>query len=607
MKLIGLSIKNFRCYQEEIEVSLDNLITFVGKNDIGKSSVLEALEIFFNNDAVSIEPGDANVRSESKKVEITCEFSDLPGSLTLDATAQTSLADEYLLTQSGSLKLRKVFDCSTKKPGCEIFILANHPTTEGVGNLLELKEKELQVLMKAKGLVGPLKGNPAMRAALWHAAGDLALGEVAIPASKGKEDSKKLWEQIEAHLPIFALFQSDRSSRDSDDEVQNPMKAAIAAAISEVQEDIARIQLKVQEKAEAIARSTHAALKGIDPSLASELTPEFIPPTPAKWVGLFSMGLNTDSGIPLNKRGSGVRRLVLVSFFKAEAERRLQASSKRSIIYAIEEPETAQHPNNQKILIESFKSLANEPGCQVILTTHSPGFASELPVDSIRYVLREVATGEPRIQMGADAFGDVANALGVMPDSRVKVLLCVEGPNDVTAFKSLSRILHNADPTLPNLESDERFAFVPLGGGTLKHWVAQRYLSALNRPEVHIYDRDVAEYAISVQEVNTRTDGSWGALTNKHEMESYLHADAIQELFGFEIEVLDHPGADGKAVPKVFGEAFVVHRGHGMPLKDSTAKQKLAEAFARMTVERIRARDPVGEIEGWLRRIALLA
>ena len=91
--------------------------------------------------------------------------------------------------------------------------------------------------------------------------------------------------------------------------------------------------------------------------------------------------------------------------------------------------------------------------------------------------------------------------------------------------------------------------------------------------------------------MNTRTDGSWGALTIKHEMESYLHADATRELLGIEIEVLDHPGADGKAVPKVFGEAFVVHRGHGMPLKDSTAKQKLAEAFARMTIEQIRERD----------------
>jgi putative ATP-dependent endonuclease of OLD family len=310
MKLESVSIKNFRCYADEVTVSLEDLTTFVGKNDIGKSSVLEALEIFFNNDVVTIEQGDANIHSEQTKVEITCEFSNLPQKLSLDAGAETSLANEYLLSAHGTLKIRKVFDCGNKKPSVEVFVVARHPTSAGVNNLLELKEKDLQALIKDQKLVAPLKGNPAMRRAIWATVEDLALADVAIPASKAKEDGKRIWEQIESHLPIFALFQSDRSSRDSDDEVQNPMRAAVAAAIAEVQDDIARIQKRVQEKAEEIAKSTHDALKTIDPSLASELTPEFTPPTPSKWTSLFSVGLNTDSGIPLNKRGSGVRRLV---------------------------------------------------------------------------------------------------------------------------------------------------------------------------------------------------------------------------------------------------------------------------------------------------------
>ena len=607
MKLESVSLKNFRCYQDEVIVPIGGLTTFVGKNDIGKSSVLEALEIFFNNDVVIIEQGDANIHSIDTKVEITCEFSALPQKLTLDAGAETNLTDEYLLSSAGTLKIRKVFDCGLKKPSCEIFILANHPAATGVNNLLELKEKELQGLVKEKKLDVPLKGNPGMRRAVWAAAGDLELADVAISVSKAKEDNKRIWDQIESHLPIFALFQSDRSSRDSDDEVQNPMKAAVAAAIAEVQDDIARIQQKVQEKAEEIANSTHEALKTIDPNLAKELKPEFTPPTAAKWIALFSLSLNTDSGIPLNKRGSGVRRMVLVSFFKAEAARRLQSSNRRSIIYAIEEPETAQHPNNQRILIESFKALSNESGCQVLLTTHSPGFASELPVESICYISLDAKTAKPRIEQGADIFGVVADALGVMPDSRVKVLLCVEGPSDVIAFKCLSKALHQEVPTLPNLDSDDRFAFVPLGGGTLKHWVAQRYLGALKRPEVHIYDRDVPDYANAIAAVNARGDGSWGTLTEKYEIESYLHPDAIKEVFGFECEVCDEPGADGKAVPKLFGEAFVAHRGHGEPLKDSHSKQKLSEAFAKMTATRIRERDPHGEVEKWFRRIGELA
>lgn len=606
MKIRSISIKNFRCYGQAVTTTFDDLTTFVGKNDIGKSTILEALEIFFNNETVKIEPGDANIYSEDPEVVITCEFAELPTSLSLDAGAETSLADEYLLTAEGTLKIKKVYDCSKAKPTADVFIVANHPTAKDVDNLLELKEKELQQIVKAKGLEIALKGNPGMRKAIWSATENLELAEVEIPVTKPKEDSKRIWEQLESHLPMFALFQSDRSSRDSDGEVQNPMKAAVAAAIAEVQDEIDQIQQKVQEKAEAIARNTHEALKTIDPSLAQDLTPQFTPPTTAKWTGLFSVNMDTDDGIPLNKRGSGIRRLVLVSFFKAEAERRLTTGNKRSIIYAIEEPETAQHPNNQKILIESFKALANEPSCQMILTTHSPGFASDLPVDGIRFVTRD-SEGRPSIETGVDVFGKVADALGLVPDSRVKVIFCVEGPTDVTAFKNLSKALHLEDPAIPDLSTDERVAFVVLGGATLKHWVDGHYLRALRRPEVHIYDRDVHDYAIQVEAINRRGDGlgSWAAQTSKHEIENYLHPQAIREAFGFDVVVTDHPEADGKAVPKLFGEAFAAHRGHGAPLNDAKAKAKLArDAFPRMTAAMIRERDPDGEVAGWFHRIA---
>ena len=603
MRLKTVAVKNFRCYADEVIVDFDDLTTFVGRNDIGKSTILESLEIFFNNSVVSIEKGDACIHSGHNYVEITCEFIDLPSSLTLDSGAVTTLKDEFLLTSDGTLKIRKIYNCSNKKPTAEIFVIANHPSADGFQNLLELKEKDLQARVKKLELKVPLKGNPGMRKAIWSAASDLNLTETPLAVSKATEDTKRIWEQIESWLPMFALFQSDRSSRDSDDEVQSPMKAAITAALAEVQDDISRIQLKVQQKAEEIAQNTHNALKTIDPGLASELTPEFTAPTPAKWQGLFSVGLNTDGGIPLNKRGSGVRRLVLVSFFKAEAERRLKSSNRRSIIYAIEEPETSQHPNHQRILIDSFKSLSLEPGCQVILTTHSPGFAAELPSDSIRFISRDAATRQPTIQAGADVFGIVTDTLGVTPDNRVKLLLCVEGPTDVTALKALSKALHAEDNTLPDLENDERVAFIVLGGGTLKHWVNQNYLQALNRREVHIYDRDVAAYADAVIAVNARGNGCWAAQTLKHEVESYLHPDAINEAFGVTIAVTDHP-VDGKATPRVFAEAYSLAQRFDGVMKDNAAKARLAErAFPLMTAARIRERDPDGEVIGWMRRI----
>ena len=49
MKLKEISIENFRGYKSMVTVTFEDLTAFVGKNDIGKSTILEALDIFFND------------------------------------------------------------------------------------------------------------------------------------------------------------------------------------------------------------------------------------------------------------------------------------------------------------------------------------------------------------------------------------------------------------------------------------------------------------------------------------------------------------------------------------------------------------------------------
>jgi len=81
MRLKTLKLRNFRGYRQETTINLNNLTAFVGRNDAGKSSILEALEIFFNNVIVKIERDDLNVDAlvaGDNRIEITCVFSNLP-------------------------------------------------------------------------------------------------------------------------------------------------------------------------------------------------------------------------------------------------------------------------------------------------------------------------------------------------------------------------------------------------------------------------------------------------------------------------------------------------------------------------------------------------
>lgn len=600
MKLKGLYIKNFRCFKDEIFISFDDITTIIGKNDIGKSTILEALEIFFNNDIVQIEHSDLNIYASDNSITIACEFCDLPNDIILDSGAKTSLKSEFLLTKEDTLKIKKIFDCSKSKITEEVFVVANHPTVDGGNNLLSLKEKDLQKIVNDKALNIPRKGNPTMRKAIWDSFEDLLCKTVDIPISKGKDDIKEIWEKIEMYIPTFALFQSDRSSKDSDDEVQNPMKFAIQEAIKDAESEIKKIQNKIQNKAMEIATLTHDALKEIDENLAQQITPKFGLPSNNKWNTLFSMSMETGEGIPLNKRGSGVRRMILVSFFKAEVDRKLKSSEKRNIIYAIEEPETSQHPNNQKILITSFLELSKSDNAQVILTTHSPNLAKELPTDTIRFVDRD-DENSPVIKNGDDrVLSKIADILGLFstPNKNIRLLICVEGPTDVVALKALSKCLIEGNRNVIDLTTDNRVAIIPLGGSVLKQWVEAKYLRNLNCPEIHIYDNDVQEYRKTINVINGRGDNSWATTTQKYEIENYLSSEAIKRKYGIDLDV------DEPKLPERFAEAYAKKMNMSQKLKSHKAKKYLSDVFTtQMHYKDLEIRGCIEEVIGWFDEI----
>lgn len=589
------------------------MTAFIGRNDIGKSTVLEALEIFFNSTLVKIDSLDACVYSEDQKVVIGCIFDDLPRSLVIDANATTTLADEYLLNEDGFLEIHKIYDCSNKNPKESVFAIAKHPTAISVKDLLLAKNPELKTKFTGMGIETngvDLRRNTDIRKAIWNNSIDLEEKVIAIPLNK--EDAKAIWEGLSKFMPTFALFQADRPSKDDDAEIQDPMKMAITEAIKLVEQELEHIKEVVKERTLLVATRTLEKLREMDPDLANELTPNF--KADPKWDGLFKLSLSGDDQIPVNKRGSGVRRLILLSFFRAEAERKQSSSNSPGIIYAIEEPETAQHPRNQKMIVEALQDLSELSNCQVILTTHVPGLAGLLPVDSLRHIDKD-ATNENYISYGTEElFAKIANDLGVLPDERVKVFLCVEGPHDVRFIKHISAMLNKVDASLPDIASDPRIAILPLGGSTLKDWVQNHYLKRLAKPEIHIYDRDTEvppKYQQACNEITARGDGSIGFLTMKREMENYLHPDAIQEVYGFHITLTDTddvPCIVAKTVHQIAntGTSWDDLDPEKQKKKEGKAKKRLNdEAASKMTYERLVQIDKHNEIEGWLKEITL--
>lgn len=591
MKLKTLKLKNFRAYQKETEIHFDNMTSLIGRNDVGKTSILDALGIFFGHKLCKYEIGDKCVYAgDDEDVIITCEFTDLPSRIVIDATSVTSLEHEFLTTADGTLSLSRVF---TKGKGAGAYV-ANcvHPSVRNAKGILLKKNDELKGIAQTLGIQADDKrSNVSLRRAIYKEIGDLKLKPQSIALSK--EDGKAILEQIQNHLPHFALFRADRPSTDEEAEVQDPMKVAISQAIEDISAQLEDIKNQVKDRALAVANNTLIHLSDLDPELAMSLTPEF--KADPKWEGIFKLSLAGDDNIPINKRGSGVRRLVLISFFKAEAERIKLEYQDRGVIYAIEEPETSQHPDKQRLLVEAFSDMADKEGCQIVITTHVPALAEQLPIECIRHIFKN-QDGEIEINSDHEnVYRFIAKDLGVLPDSRVQVIVCVEGPNDIAFLKNMSSMLIAEGCEVPDFDNDPRIIVLPLGGDTLRDWVNGHYLKNIGKPEVHIYDRDdqnPPKYQPTCNAVNARNDGSIAFITSKREAENYIHSDAISEALNVQVSF-----SDNCDVPAIVGTALGVNQ--------RTAKRKLNRAAVKsMTKARLDEMDPNGEVLSWFSEIS---
>lgn len=612
MKLVELKLKNFRGYQEETTITFEDLTVLIGKNDSGKSSILDALNIFFNDAAIDKE--DACVFSGSSDVYITCVFNDLPDVIIIDEQHPTSLANEYLVRDDGCLEICRVFACSAAKgKQSKIYARALHPSSTDYSDLLSLKITDLKARAKSINVDLSLVNqtiSSAIRQAIWLHSNDLSLNLSNVDLAS--DSGKKIWEQIQFHLPVFALFKSDRTSTDQDDEAQDPMKAAIKETIKNHETELNNILNQVKSTLENVARRTVEKIQEMNPELASQLDPQV---KNKNWDSLFSVSLTGDDGIPINKRGSGTRRLVLLNFFRAQAE---DSAFNRStgIIYAIEEPETSQHPNHQILLLDVLQDLTLQGKCQIIITTHTPTLARRVERNSLRLITS--VRGTPEVHNGSldSTLVSIKNTLGVLPDHDIKVFLGVEGKWDIHFLKSISKTLSISESDIPNLEEAETrgsLVFIPLGGSNMELWATR--LAGLERPEFYITDRDnpppaPPKYNSAVIGWNDRGCRAW--ITDKCELENYIHPDVIRTIsptFPATINDFDD-------VPYLLAELLHSSDPSANPWsslddkkqqgKASNAKRRLnTECVNFMTPQLLTLSDPNDEIRSWLREIGI--
>ena len=147
-----------------------------------------------------------------------------------------------------------------------------------------------------------------------------------------------------------------------------------------------------------------------------------------------------------------------------------------------------------------------------------------------------------------------------MCQRELPLLVVVEGENDICFLKGMSRMLHRADPELPDLSqlaNDRRITFLPTGGSNLSEWVSR--LTCLHKREFYLFDREQEPETSArrqvIEFINTRP-GCFATLTTKRTVENYLHPLAIREACGIDLVFDDDTDVAGLLALKLMARKW---------------------------------------------------
>ncbi|EOZ7542460.1 ATP-dependent endonuclease [Enterobacter hormaechei] len=495
MRLEKVCIKGFRGIKEEITVPIKELNVIVGKNDAGKSTILKALDLFINNR--TFYPQFLNNETE-KYCEITLCFLPNDDGIVIDDTVITTFQKEGFVNQDGLILYRKTWD-GTKvgKISPEISIQRR---SYGDKDFFGMTETQLIKACTEAGIktdkgIATKKdveafSNTEKREKLlsyyiemnyeYHYIFD------KVP-TQGQNRIKKVEAELKKLMPRFEYFVADSSLDESDTKIQNYFRDLALSTIKneiDTSESETLIRLRLQKVLDKITAKINAVVP------ATEQVRARVDFDWSKIISTSFESISNKGAIPLSNRGDGFRRITMMAYFESLAEE----IEHQNIIFGFEEPETFLHPSAQENLFDKLFDITKS-GYQVIITTHSPVIVAKSCKRHLHHVLKE--NGDYRYHAEVDNVLEIANDLGIKPDStffpaieKSKLLLLLEGIDDCTAFKYISKKYHE-ETIIPNHFEELGILTIPIGGcSSIKHWVTLDLIKEFNKPFFIVLDSD---------------------------------------------------------------------------------------------------------------------
>jgi predicted ATP-dependent endonuclease of OLD family len=405
MKIESVRIENFRSFKDET-IKLNNYTCFVGVNGSGKSTVLNALNVFFRQykdsktDLSKLTSEDFHHRNIKDPVKITVTFAELS-----DA-AKGELSDyvrQDKLIVSSVAKYDSTTDCAdVKQYGNRLGLQDFREYFEADKN--GESASELKRIYQDLKIKYPDLPNPGTKAAMADA---LKAYEAEHPDNCDLIPSEDQFYGVSKganRLANHVQWVFVPASKDATEETEESKNTALGQLLARTvrskvnfSEKVGKLKKDTQEEYQKILDKEQSVLDSISSTLQDSLGSWAHPGITAQilwkqdsdksvkveepwaYLKIGERGFEGD----LARFGHGLQRSYMLALLQELTK--LSDETAPTLIMGIEEPEIYQHPPQAKHLAETLNDLS-EKDSQILICSHNPLFIPGDNFEAIRVV-----------------------------------------------------------------------------------------------------------------------------------------------------------------------------------------------------------------------------
>lgn len=431
MKIKRAHIENFCCLHS-VDVSFEEITSFIGPTGVGKSTVLRALDWFFNGEkSLALSDDDVHSAAKGGRIVVEVEFDGL-------TAHDREVLGRYAPDGAESVSVWRTWQNGEDKITGKALAYRPFEEVRKFEKATDLRRAYDELREGDSSLDLPKVGSKdkaieAMRT--WELAHREQLTESEVEDTHffGFAGQSKLGQLID-----FVFVSADlRAYEETDDQKTTALGRILDHAVdrTEANERLGEIE----ESAHLARQKVHTKVYGpvlddISAALSSEVakfttgrqvmvTPTVHAPKPARTT--FQVSVRDGAAeTSVHRQGHGFQRALIIAALKYLADRRRPEGDTRTLCLAIEEPELFQHPPQARTFAKVLRELVSTSPAertQVMYATHSPVFLDPAGYHQIRRLCRAVGEAHPVTEVRQASQEDLCRALeGLVDASTVK-------------------------------------------------------------------------------------------------------------------------------------------------------------------------------------------